>query len=195
MQFFCYDALMAQGIIDLRKPIPTQHETSQVSAVRRPVARKSADGSEVEWTSYEHEYRIRGRYWFLYPLSFATAGIVFGILTRSYLFIAFLLIAFVALVVYMRRPPRLITFRIEKRGVWIGNQFHDFGKLESFWIFEHPLLASELLLEKRHAVNSLLHLRLENVDTGDIKEVISHYLPEKEQKPLPSHQIARIIGF
>ncbi|MDP3769370.1 MAG: hypothetical protein Q8R40_00325 [bacterium] len=186
---------MTKGIIDLRKPTPTQRAAPQASVAARSIARKSTDGSEIEWTSYEHEYRIRGRYWFLYPLSLATAGIVFGILTRSYLFITFLLIAFVTLVIYMKRPPKLITFRIEKRGVWIGNQFHDFGKIGSFWIFEHPLLASELLLEKQHGINSLVHLRLENVNVGDIKEVISRYLPEKEQKALPSHQIARIIGF
>lgn len=187
---------MTQGIIDLRKPTSVKNRASHVqNAASRSIVRSNADGDEIEWTSYEHEYRTRGRYWFLYPLALTTAGIVFGILTRSYLFIGFLLIAFIALVVYMKRPPRLLTFRIEKRGVWIGHQFHDFGKLESFWIFEHPLLASELLLEQRHAFNNLLHLRLENVNVSDIREVIFRYLPEKEQKPTASHQIARIIGF
>lgn len=195
-QFFCYHRFMIQGIIDLRKPSPAKKEAFQAPhGASRSVIKKNTEGDEIEWTSYEHEYRIRGRYWFLYPLALATAGIVFGILTQSYLFIIFLLIAFIALVIYMKRPPRLLTFRIEKRGVWIGHQFHDFGKLESFWIFEHSLLTSELLLEKRHAFNSLLNLRLENVSVNDVKEVISLYLPEKEQKAAASHQIARIIGF
>ena len=180
---------MAKGTIDLRKSIiPAEaKEKTQQEVVR--------DENEIEWTGYEHEYRVRGPYWFLYPLAIATVGIVFGIVTKNYSFIVFLVMAFTILVVYIKRPPRVITYRIEKKGVWMQNNFYDFSKLKSFWIFEHPLLVSELLLETDKTLNPLLRFRLENVVLSEVKKVISRYLPEKEQKDLASDQIARIIGF
>lgn len=150
---------------------------------------------DLRWSSYEHEYRIRGPYWFLYPLTGATAGIVFGITAQNYLFVSFVAIAFLMLVYYAKRPPRMLTYKIEKRGVWIEDKLIHYGKLKSFWVFTHALMAPELLLETGNPVNPLLHIRLEGVDYNDVKNVISRYLPEKEQKDLASHQIARIIGF
>ena len=152
-------------------------------------------GFDLEWFSYEHEYRIRGPYWFLYPLSIATGGIVFGIATHSYLFIAFVAIAFLMLTYYAKKPPLMIAYAIEKRGVWVGDRLFHYGKLTSFWIFTHALMAPELLLETNNPVYPLLHLRLEGIDLDTVKHAISRYLPEKEQKDLASHQIARIIGF
>ena len=152
-------------------------------------------GFDLEWSSYEHEYRIRGPYWFLYPLSAATVGIVFGITTHSYLFVSFVAVAFLMLTYYAKRPPRMLTYRIEKRGVWVEDKLIDYGKLKSFWIFTHALMAPELLLATENLINPLIHIRLEGVNPDDVRSVISQYLLEKEQKDLASHQIARIIGF
>lgn len=152
-------------------------------------------GFDLEWSSYEHEYRIRGPYWFLYPLAGATIGIAFGITTQSYLFVSFVFIAFVMLTYHAKQPPRMLNFAIEKRGVWVGDRLLDYSKVKSFWIFTHALMAPELLLETASPINPLIHIRLEGVDVDEVKQVISRYLPEKEQKDRASHQIARIIGF
>lgn len=156
---------------------------------------KVSRGFDLGWSSYEHEYRIRGPYWFLYPLSAATAGIIFGITTENYLFVSFIVIAFLMLTYYAKRPPRMLNYGIEKRGVWTEDKLLDYGKLKSFWIFTHALMAPELLLETGSPINPLIHVRLEGVDPDDVRIAISRYLPEKEQKDLASHQIARIIGF
>lgn len=156
---------------------------------------KTNPGFDLEWSSYEHEYRIRGPYWFLYPLSGATAGIVFGITTQNYLFVSFVVISFLMLAYYAKRPPRMLTYAIEKRGVWLENKLVDYRKLKSFWIFTHAFMAPELLLETENLINPLIHVRLEEIDPDDVRVAISQYLPEKEQKDLASHQIARIIGF
>ncbi|MEK9195668.1 MAG: hypothetical protein AAB975_04775 [Patescibacteria group bacterium] len=152
-------------------------------------------GFDLEWSSYEHEHRIRGPYWFLYPLTIATAGIAFGITTRSYLFVAFVVIAFLMLTYYAKRPPRTLAYAIEKRGVWMGDKLFDYSRIKSFWIFSHALMAPELLLETASPINPVIHVRLEGIDPDAVKYAISRYLPEKEQKDLISRQITRIIGF
>lgn len=158
-------------------------------------APQSNTTTDLEWSSYEHEYRARGPYWFLYVLIPATAGIVFGIFTHSYLFITFLVVAFALLSYYMKRPPRMVKYVIDTKGVWIEKKLIEYRKLKSFWIFTHSFMAPELLLETENPINPLLHIRLENVSTDTVKSIIAHYLPEKEQKDTASDQIARIIGF
>ena len=204
---FCYHHSMAKGIIDLRKPTPVQSSTfdalpmesmAEKDAAHASISlptQENAEGFDLKWSAYEHEHRIRSRYWFLYPLAIATFAIVFGIVTHDYLFIMFIVISFAILTYYARRTPRLFTYAIEKRGVWIENKLIDFAKLKSFWIFRHSVMVSELLLETDHPVRSITHIRLENISPDVVRNVMSRYLPEKEQKDLASDQIARIIGF
>ena len=212
VHFFLYHTVMAQLTIDLRNISPVKNSikekknqggsdpssilSSDVSSNALsvlPFSDKTTD--EIEWTGYEHELRMRGRYWFLYPIAAATIGIAFGIITKNYTFIALLAVSFIVLMVYAKRPPRLRTYRIEKRGVWVGGKLHEFATLKSFHIFEHPLFVPELLLETNQTLNPVLHLRLEKVDIAEIKKVMTFYLPEGKQKELASDQIARILGF
>ena len=196
---------MSNGVIDLRKQNPASRGSRQPTlgqsvppsrALPAPHALPLLpEGFDLEWSAYEHEYRIRGPYWFLYPLVIATLAIVFGVLTHDYLFIAFVVLSFVILNYYARRAPRLLAYRIEKRGVWTENKLMDFGRIKSFRIFTHPLMAPELLLETGHPISPITRIRLENISPDAVRNVMSRYLPEKEQKDLATDQIARIIGF
>ncbi len=192
---------MVKGVIDLRKQVSAENIKSlkkeEIVSVNTPPLslQETAHGFDLEWSAYEHEYRIRGQYWFLYPLTIGTVGIVYGIVSRSYLFVVLVCISFAILTYYAKQMPRLITYRIEKRGIWIQGKLMDFGKLKSFWIFTHAFMVSELLLETAHPINPIMHIRLENISHESVRHVISQYLPEKEQKNLASDQIARIIGF
>ena len=174
---------------------PSDENTATHSLVGSHAIAQPDHGLDLEWSSYEHEYRIRGPYWFLYPLTAATAGIVFGITTHSYLFVSFVVIAFLMLAYYAKQPPRMLHFAIEKRGVWMGDKLLDYSRVKSFWIFTHALMAPELLLETASPINPLVHIRLEGVDPDVVKRTIARYLPEKEQKDSAAHQITRIIGF
>ena len=199
--FFWYHTDMSQRVIDLRKPAPVQLAQSilpedATSADTSPSLENQQEGAfDLQWSAYEHEYRIRGRYWFLYPLAIATFAIIFGVVNRDYLFIAFIVISFAILMQYARHSPRLLTYAIEKRGVWIASKLTYFGKIKSFWIFRHPLMVSELLLETEHLISPTIRIRLENISPDAVENVMSRYVPEKERKDLASDQIARIIGF
>lgn len=173
-------------------PDATPASQSNSVSVRAPEVSHVFD---LQWSCYEHEYRIRGPYWFLYPLIAATVGMVFGIITHSYLFVIFVFVAFIVLTYYIKRPPRMRTYKIEKRGVWIEDKLIGYEKIKSFWIFTHTLMAPELLLETGRPMNPLLYIRLESINPVDVKHAISKYLPEKEQNDSAFDQIARIIGF
>ncbi|MDP3779231.1 MAG: hypothetical protein Q8R30_04280 [bacterium] len=196
---------MSNGVIDLRK------KTSGKRSHNQPAPRQAAlpppesptfhesvllpDQFDLEWLAYEHEYRVRSRYWFLYPLAIATSSIIYGIIAHNYLFVAFVAVSFMILTYYMKRLPRVFRYGIERRGVWIEDRLIDFSKIKSFWIFTHSLMAPELLLETHNPINPILYIRLENVDVHDVHEAMSQYVPEKEQQDSMFSQIARIIGL
>lgn len=197
---------MTNGIIDLRKLSSSQqrgiHQApsspnprTSSGDVSSPAVQKSNSNLDIQWSGYEHENRIRGRYWFVYLLIIAAMGIVFGVVNRNYLFIVFIIISFVMLIYYIKQPPRMRTYAIEKRGVWIDEKLTDYSKLKSFWIYTHPLFATELLLETQNPINPFIYIRLERADPDMVKRIIARYLPEREQKDAVSDQIARIIGF
>ncbi len=193
---------MSNGVIDLRKqnqkPFHGQSASKQSSPSPEDpsIPRQSLpEQFDLEWSAYEHEYRVRGRYWFLYPLAIATASIIYGIYAHNYLFIAFVAVSFMILTYYMKRPPRGFRYGIERRGVWTEGRLMDFSKIKSFWIFTHSLMVPELLLETHNPINPIVYIRLENVDTNEVHAVMSRYVPEKEQPDSMFSQIARIIGL
>jgi len=131
----------------------------------------------------------------LYPLAIAIASIIYGIYAHNYLFIAFVTVSFMILTYYMKRPPQVFRYVIERRGVWTEDRLMDFSKIKSFWIFTHSLMAPELLLETHNPINPIVYIRLENVDTNEVHAAMSRYVPEKEQPDSMFSQIARIIGL
>ncbi len=194
---------MSNGVIDLRKQNqkpsrgqPAPKQSPAPSPEKPSIPRQSLpEQFDLEWSAYEHEYRIRSRYWFLYPLAIAIASIIYGIYAHNYLFIAFVTVSFMILTYYMKRPPQVFRYVIERRGVWTEDRLMDFSKIKSFWIFTHSLMAPELLLETHNPINPIVYIRLENVDTNEVHAAMSRYVPEKEQPDSMFSQIARIIGL
>jgi len=196
---------MSNEVIDLRKKIyqkPSYAKSEpKLSVLPPPALLTPAHSSllpekfDLKWSAYEHEYRIRGRYWFLYPLAIAVSSIIYGIVAHNYLFVVFVAVSFVIMIYYMKRPPRMLVYGIEKRGIWTEDKLMDFSKIKSFWIFTHALMAPELLIETHNPINPIFYIRLENVDTRKVHEAMSQYVPEKEQNDSIFSQIARIVGL
>ena len=200
---------MTQRVIDLRKPytgddsLPRKNGeeiSSPIESRAHPSDASSKNptpvntANEIEWTCYEHDFPVRGPRWFLFPLGIEAVGTLYGIFIKSYLFVAFLVIAFIVLMVQMKRPPRLIAYAINKRGIFVGNRVYEFPQISSFWIFGH-LPIPELSLETTQHISRFIHIRLDDIDADQVRNVLLAYIPEKEQKDLATDQIARIIGF
>ena len=194
---------MAKGTIDLRKVSPAG--TAGSGGDKRPESmpilpryiRSAVTKQEpetIEWRALEHEDRERGPYWFLGPGVAALAFVIFGIFAHSYFFIAFVVLAYIVLLMYTRRPPREIDFRVAGDGVHIGAKHYPFAELKSFWIFDaHD--HKELSIETGHLLTPYLRIPLGDMDPDRVGHMISRYLPEEEHKEFISDQIARGLGF
>ncbi len=195
-------------VIDLRKkaPIPGTKADTRVSFPSRdilpapapvllPVPDTSGPMFDLMWSAYEHNYRSRGRYWFLYPLIIAIAGFVFSLVTGNYLFAAFIGISFLLVMYHIKQVPHVLSYGITKQGVRMGEKIIDMGSISSFWIFTSQLETPELSLETKGLIHRYISIRLDTVAPERVREAMSRYVPEKEQQDTISNQITRLIGL
>lgn len=120
--------------------------------------------------------------------------ILWGIFSHNYFFLAFVVLALATTLFYTKRKPRIIACALEEDAMRFGSQRHRFAELKSFWIFDHGF-AQELSLETGKTLDPFIRIPLGEINAHDLRSVLLHHLPEKEQKESASDQLARSLGF
>ncbi len=157
-------------------------------------ARDLQKSDMIEWSALEYEARERTQGWYIFMGGAATLLVILGILAGSYFFIAFVLLAFVVMVMYAKRSPRRMDFSITSEGIRAGTKFYRMSDLKSFWIFNSPN-AKELSLEVKSGFMPFLRFPLGDTNPEEVKRVLLNFIPEEEHKELMTDQIARGLGF
>ena len=181
---------MASQIINLKNASENEPSNEDRSE-RKP---EYQEKTFLRWSAHENVAHDKGPYWFLIPGGVALLFVLFGIFTRSYFFIAFVVIAFLVLMLYSNKTPRSIHFEIAPEGVSIDGKFHKMAEFKSFWIFNKPNL-KELSLETSSLLYPFIHLPLGGTDPRDVKRVLGVLLPEQEHKEFLSDHLARFLGI
>ena len=184
---------MAPQVIDLRKPSPLEKERGE-SAPREmpPPARREPD--TIEWGAMEYQAREHGPYWFIGAGAIATALVILGILTRSWFFVAFIGLAYLTLVMYAKRLPREVRFKITADGVEAGVKFFRFPDLKSFWILDTPE-GKELSLETEQTLSPYVRLPLGKTNSEAIRRRLKGVVPEKEHREFITERLTRSLGL
>lgn len=171
--------------IDLRKPRAEPQATGTPALEKR---------ESIEWSALEYEAHERGPNWFLFPGVAALALAIFAVFTKSYFFAAFILLALVVLLAYIKRGPQQISCAIGGEGVRTGETLYPFLNIKSFWIFERDGI-NELSLEIKSVLSPFLHLPLGGTNPEKIRNFLLQFIPEEEHKELATDQIARSLGL
>lgn len=176
-------AIMASQVINLKKNIKEPENGT-----------RNHEKPLISWSAYEYPQRILGRNWFLVPGGVATILIIIGILSKSYFFIALVILAFLVLLLYAKRGPEKIRTEINSRGVIINKEFYAYARLRSFWIFDKTL-EHRLSLETSGFVQPFLLIPLGDADTNRIRDILLKEIPEKEHREFLTDQIMRRLGI
>lgn len=179
---------MADKIIDLKKMVQKTPPVSEAENVRE------SDNVFLKWSSYEREKLSHRPLWFLWPGSVAILLIVISLFAKSYFFIAFVVLAFVVLVMYATRDPEKFEFMVTPEGIFINHKFHAFSELKSFFVFDKPALR-ELSLETNQLLHPFIHIPLGETKAEEVKEVLRHFLTEKEHPIFLIDQLMKKWGL
>ncbi|MGE5327832.1 MAG: hypothetical protein ACM3KH_00695 [Thiobacillus sp.] len=113
-----------------------QEEAS--AAVSAPDKSDKNDDTVVHWSAEEYIHQEKDTLWF----------VVFGIIVlglmaldifyiKSYTFSALVVVMAIAVIVFSRRPPRIIDYTLSHdQGLYIGDKLHHFSEFKSFGLVQ-----------------------------------------------------------
>ena len=134
------------------------------------------------------------QYWFLGPGAIALLFILIAILTHNYFFIAVIVLALFAVILYKTRGGKIIRCSVTTDGVEIGSRRYPFESIESFWIFRH-VTPPELSLATKKRITPFVTVSLNDVNPTLVRNTLRRLLPEKQHEELMLDALSRKFGF
>lgn len=150
----------------------------------------------LHWQTLEYEVRHRSADWFWAVGIITISGAVTAIIFRNILFALIILIGGFVLSFYAARPPREIDVVLSEEGILVEKFFYPYASLESFWV-EEMHQRSRILIKSQKVMMPLIvvPINTQQVDSDNVHEYLSHYLPEEFQSESIFHRIMEYLGF
>lgn len=116
-----------------------------------PIIEDTPDNPPITWTAQEYIHLDRSPVWFI-----VFALVVLGLiavdifLLKSWTFSALVIVMAIALVIYIRRPPRTLTYALSPaQGLYVGEQLYHFDEFKSFGLIQDGEHHSILLIPRK----------------------------------------------
>ncbi|MDR2063576.1 MAG: hypothetical protein LBQ02_02170 [Candidatus Nomurabacteria bacterium] len=90
----------------------------------------------IKWEGQEFVVHNRGKGWMAVFVAITLALIGLSIFLQAWTFTALIVVSAVAVVVYIRRPARIIRYALNNDGIMAGEDFHDFAEFKHFGVIQ-----------------------------------------------------------
>lgn len=161
------------------------------------------DIQKLIWAKEEYEERERSPDWFwalgVIVATSSIASMIFG----NYFFATLLIISGVLLWHFANRPPSMIDYELNSKGLKIGTRFYPYQNIKSFWVQiphpDHPEqvdLAPTLFIKSERFFIPVISMPIDYEDAENIHFILtSKDVTEEEMKEHPSEKIMDVLGF
>lgn len=150
---------------------------------------------EWEGTEYDHNPRSADWYWAVGIIAIALA--VAAILFSNYLLALVVIVAAVTLALHGAKHPPMHRFRLDERGLYIGEAFHPYARMTSFSVLEDikgefpPVLS----IKTESWLSPHLVIPLEHVDADAVYAHLLANVEEGEHHHTINDLVAALLGF
>lgn len=142
---------------DEQPQAPLEQETSFNEApVGEPVIAEEApqdtpDNPPITWTAQEYIHLDRSPLWFIIFIIVVLGLIAVSIfLLQSWSFALLIVVMAAALLVYIRRPPRTLTYALSPRqGLYVGEKLYTFDEFKAFGLIQDAESNSIMLIPRK----------------------------------------------
>lgn len=151
--------------------------------------------SEISWTASEYIEHQKGAGWFIRfsAISFVAIGFIFFI-TRDYITIVILAVLAIVFGFFAARKPAVLAYRLDNRGVTIGQKFYPVNLFRSFAVIEEDAFRTITLLPMKRFMPSIsLHYPPE--EEKAILETFGNLLPRETRQQDPIDKFMHRIRF
>lgn len=105
------------------------------------------DTEAVNWQASEYIHQDKGMQWFIiFGVVFVAFEAMAIFLMNSPTFAILLVVVAVAIVVFAKRPPRVLSYSLSGKGLHIGDTLHNFADFKSFGVIHDGAEYSVMLI-------------------------------------------------
>jgi hypothetical protein len=151
----------------------------------------------IIWEAPEHIKPEKKDDWFWIIGIFAVAAIILSIYFNNILFALIILFGILIIFTTANKPPRVIEFEINKKGIRIEKVLYTYANLESFYLVdEDGYERDRILIKSKKLFVPLIVLPIGNVvDHNIISEFLIEYLHEEELHESTLQKMMQNLGF
>lgn len=108
----------------------------------------TTENSPIHWSANEYIYREKNQLWFIIfaivILVFITGDVFF---LKSYTFSALVVVMAISIIIYSRRPPRVIDYALSNdHGLYVGEKLYHFSEFKAFGVIQEDGYSSIMLI-------------------------------------------------
>jgi hypothetical protein len=132
-------------------PEQQSSETPEQPPVQLPVAEDTPENPPITWTAQEYIHLDKNVGWFvlfaLIVLALVATDIFF---LKSWTFSALVIVMAVAIIIYVRRPPRTLTYALSPvQGLYVGERLYHYDDFRAFGLIQDGEHHSIMLIPRK----------------------------------------------
>jgi len=149
----------------------------------------------LRWQAYEYAYQPKTAdwYWALWIIVAAIAAT--SVLLDNTMLAILIVIAGFALTILSKRPPKIIEFEINEKGVVSHGSLYLHNSLESFWVQQIGQGEPRLLIKSRKTMMPLIVIPLGDVTVDEARRTMLQHMQEEELSESLTQMILEYLGF
>lgn len=145
------DEQLADGEQPIARDEQYAPEGANQSPIEAPIVEDTPDNPPITWTAQEYVHLDKGAGWFvLFALIVLALIAVDVFLLKSWTFSALVVVMAVAIVIYIRRPPRTLTYALSPaQGLYVGERLYHFDEFRAFGLIKDGENHSIMLIPRK----------------------------------------------
>ncbi len=175
-------------------PEPHQDPTPTASQIEPRGQDGLVEMEPYEWQATEFMHHEKSLSWYLYLAAGLAVLLGIAVFTRQWLLIALFATMAGAIVVYARKPPRVLQYRIDADGITIEDKSYPFGFFLSFAILPDAEWHA-IDLEPTRRFMPRLTLLFTDDSLNDIASRLELQLPRVDREPDFIERLSRRVRF
>ncbi len=170
----------------------TMAETKKTTASEVP--EPAPTGQVLEWQASEYIHHDKGPGWFalLVLITFLIAAGL--ILIHQWLSLAVLVAMAAALAVYGRRPPEVLNYKLDDKGLTVGQKSYPYHQFRSYSLVPDVAWHAFELDPYRRFMPPLTILLGKDNETA-VTNILASHLPRDDRQPDLVDRLARKLRF
>ncbi|MEK7645315.1 MAG: hypothetical protein AAB391_03295 [Patescibacteria group bacterium] len=149
----------------------------------------------LRWQAYEYSYQPKTTdwYWALWIIIVAIAAT--SVLLDNTMLAILMVIAGASLTILSKRPPRIVEFEINEKGVVSHGSLYLHNSLESFWVQQIGEGEPRLLIKSLKTLMPLIVIPLGDVTIDEARQAMLQHVQEEQLSESLTQMILEYLGF